>query len=121
MGKASAGRKGDDDSSAKSPRSRAGSSGRRPMGASRKVFGPAEAQPLEGPAQDIRPRNRLLRVETGRGEKASASIAREDFAGGWIRMPVRAPVTDPDIFASAEKDGETSDAKCVSSDMPTHR
>ena len=91
------------------------------MGAYRKVFGPEEAQPLEGPVWEIRPRNRLLRVETDREETASAPITREDFAGGWIRMPVRAPVTDPDVRASVRRDGETSDAKFRSSEQTTRR
>jgi hypothetical protein len=56
-----------------------------------------------------------------REETASAPIALEDFAGGWIRMPVRAPVTDPEICASVRKDGETSDAKFISSELTTHR
>lgn len=42
-------------------------------------------------------------------------------AGGWIRMPVRAPVTDPELCASVQKDGETSGAKFVLSGMTTHR
>ena len=91
------------------------------MGAFRKVFGPDEAQPLEGPVRGIRPRRRLLRVGYAREETASAPIALEEPAGGWIRMPVRAPVTDPELCASVQKDGETSDAKFASSEVATHR
>jgi hypothetical protein len=44
----------------------------------------------------------------------------EEPAGGWIRMPVRAPVTDPESRASVRKDGETSGAKFLTSVMTTH-
>lgn len=46
---------------------------------------------------------------------------REEPAGDRIRMPVRAPVTDPDFCASVQKDGETSDAKFISSELTTRR
>lgn len=46
---------------------------------------------------------------------------REEPAGGRIRMPVRAPVTDPDVRASVRKDGETLDAKFISSELTTRR
>jgi hypothetical protein len=45
----------------------------------------------------------------------------EEPAGGRIRMPVRAPVTDPELCASVQNDGETSDAKFVPSGMTTRR
>jgi hypothetical protein len=69
----------------------------------------------------VRPRNCPLRAGYAREETASAPITREEPAGGWIRMPVRAPVTDPDVFASAWNDGETSDAKFGSLELATHR
>ena len=69
----------------------------------------------------IRPRSRLLRVGYAREETASAPIILEEPAGGWIRMPVRAPVTDPELSTSVENDGETSDAKFGSSELATHR
>jgi hypothetical protein len=53
--------------------------------------------------------------------RASAWRIIEEPVGGWIRMPVRAPVTDPDACTSVEDDGETSDAKLISSEMTTHR
>ena len=45
-----------------------------PEGAFRKVFGPEEAQPFEGPVCDIRPRSCPLRVGYAREETASAPI-----------------------------------------------
>ena len=92
-----------------------------PEGVFRKVFGPEEAQPFEGPVRDIRPRSCPLRVGYAREETASAPIILEEPAGGWIRMPVRAPVTDPELCASVQKYGETSDAKFISSELTTHR
>lgn len=53
--------------------------------------------------------------------RASAWRTIAEPAGGRIRMPVRAPVTDPDLCASVQKDGETSDAKFISSELTTHR
>lgn len=100
---------------------RAGLHGRRPMEAFRKVFGPEEAQPLEGTGSSIRPRSRPLRVGYARQARASAWRSFEEPAGGRIRMPVRAPVTDPEPCISVQDDGETSDAKFFSSETTTHR
>lgn len=95
------------------------------MGAFRETSGSNEAQPLEGAGMSIRPRSRLSRAGYAREETASAPIILAEPAGGWIRMPVRAPVTDPDLCVSAQADGETSDAKFVMpisiGVMATHR
>jgi len=69
----------------------------------------------------VRPRSRPLRVGYAKAAKAPAWRTIEEPAGGRIRMPVRAPVTDPELCASAQDDGETSDAKFISSEMTTHR
>ncbi len=71
------------------------------MGAFRKVFGLEEAQPLEGAGSRIRPRSRPLMVGYAKEARASAWRTIEEPAGEWIRMPVRAPVTDPELCASA--------------------
>ena len=93
-----------------------------PEGALRKVFGPDDAQPFEGPASSFRPRNRLLKVGSRkRRDGFGPDRSSQRLAGGWIRMPVRAPVTDPEIRASVRNDGETSDAKFVTLVMATRR
>ena len=62
-----------------------------------------------------------MRVGYAKEAKVSAWRIFKEPAGGWIRMPVRAPVTDPELCASVQKEGETSDAKFGSSELATHR
>jgi hypothetical protein len=87
-----------------------------PDGGIRTVFGPEEMPPLK---DRFKHPTAELPVEGGVCEEARASARRtfEEPAGGWIRMPVRAPVTDLEFCASAQNDSETSDAKFTSSEL----
>ena len=70
-------------------------------------------QPLEVSAIDGKfDRGTACRRPVRNGKRGLYGLAHSTGSvGGWSRMPVRAPVTEPDAVSSDAAEGKTSDAK----------
>ena len=114
MQKASARRKSVDDGSAKYVFHGSGPPGRMPRRQYRKGFRTRMAlSPIEASAIDggIDRGTACRRPDRKGSEGLTTWRCLRGSTGGWHRMPVRAPVTEPDAASSDAAEGKTSDAK----------